>query len=148
MQSIIDDLPLNIVLLVILFGIVTFENERWVRARAEGMRGANPTATAIVGTFVDLTWLLGGSVWYLFLFAYGFDTSFLPALSLFLLHTVTRLIWSVVAIPRTRMYRMYMLGYHIWVVSSLLVLPIGLHLIFQTTLFGFFSIVLTHNNLL
>ena len=122
MESAFENLSLQIILLVALFRVAAFENQRWVRARRGGMRGASE----VLGLFVDLTMGLGGLLWWLFLISFAVDTSFLSALFLFLVPLVTTLLWSVVA--RDNIF--------VWTVSTLLVLPVGLYLVFQTTLFG------------
>ena len=122
MESAFENLSLQIILLVALFRVAAFENQRWVRARRGGMTGASE----IFGLFVDLTMGLGGLLWWLFLISFAVDTSFLSAFFLFLVPFVTTLLWSVVA--RDNIF--------VWTVSTLLVLPVGLYLLFQTTLFG------------
>tara|TARA_B100000674_G_scaffold321026_1_gene267514 strand:+ start:37 stop:411 length:375 start_codon:yes stop_codon:yes gene_type:complete len=122
MESAFENLSLQIILLVALFRVAAFENQRWVRARRGGMRGASE----VLGLFVDLTMGLGGLLWWLFLISFAVDTSFLSAFFLFLVPFVTTLLWSVVA--RDNIF--------VWTVSTLLVLPVGLYLVFQTTLFG------------
>ena len=122
MESAFENLSLQIILLVALFRVAAFENQRWVRARQGGMRGASE----VFGSFVDLTMGFSTLLWWLFLISFAVDTSFLSALFLFLVPLVTTLLWSVVA--RDNIF--------VWTVSTLLVLPVGLYLLFQTTLFG------------
>ena len=122
MESAFEDLSLQIILLVILFRVAAFENQRWVRARRGGMTGASEA----FGLFVDLTMSLGGLLWWLFLISFAIDTSFISAIVLFLIPFITTLLWSVISKDNI----------FIWMLSTLLVLPIGLYLVFQTTLFG------------
>ena len=122
MESAFEDLSLQIILLVILFRVAAFENQRWVRARRGGMTGASEA----FGLFVDLTMSLGGLLWWLFLISFAIDTSFISAIVLFLIPFITTLLWSVISKDNI----------FIWMLSTLLVPPIGLYLIFQTTLFG------------
>ena len=122
MESAFENLSLQIILLVALFRVAAFENQRWVRARQGGMRGASE----VFGLFVDLTMGFSTLLWWLFLISFAVDTSFLSAFVLFLVPLVTTLLWSVVA--RDNIF--------VWTVSTLLVLPVGLYLLFQTTLFG------------
>ena len=122
MESAFENLSLQIILLVALFRVAAFENQRWVKARQGGMRGASE----VFGLFVDLTLGFSTLLWWLFLISFAVDTSFLSALFLFLVPLVTTLLWSIVA--RDNIF--------IWTVSTLLVLPVGLYLLFQTTLFG------------
>ena len=122
MESAFENLSLQIILLVALFRVAAFENQRWVKARQGGMRGASE----VFGLFVDLTLGFSTLLWWLFLISFAVDTSFLSAFFLFLIPLVTTLLWSIVA--RDNIF--------IWTVSTLLVLPVGLYLLFQTTLFG------------
>lgn len=122
MESAFENLSLQIILLVALFRVAAFENQRWVKARQGGMRGASE----VFGLFVDLTLGFSTLLWWLFLISFAVDTSFLSALFLFLVPLVITLPWSIVA--RDNIF--------IWIVSTLLVLPVGLYLLFQTTLFG------------
>jgi len=122
MESAFEDLSLQIILLVILFRVAAFENQRWVRARRGGMTGASEA----FGLFVDLTMSLGGLLWWLFLISFAIDASFVSAIVLFLIPFITTLLWSVISKDNI----------FIWMLSTLLVLPIGLYLVFQTTLFG------------
>lgn len=122
MESAFENLSLQIILLVALFRVAAFENQRWVKARQGGMRGASE----VFGLFVDLTLGFSTLLWWLFLISFAVDTSFLSALLLFLVPLVITLPWSIVA--RDNIF--------IWIVSTLLVLPVGLYLLFQTTLFG------------
>ena len=122
MESAFENLSLQIILLVALFRVAAFENQRWVRARQGGMRGASE----VFGLFVDLTMGFSTLLWWLFLISFAVDTSFLSAFFLFLVPLLTTLLWSVVA--RDNIF--------VWTVSTLLVLPVGLYLLFQTTLFG------------
>ncbi len=122
MEYAFENLSLQIILLVALFRVAAFENQRWVKARQGGMRGASE----VFGLFVDLTLGFSTLLWWLFLISFAVDTSFLSALLLFLVPLVITLPWSIVA--RDNIF--------IWIVSTLLVLPVGLYLLFQTTLFG------------
>tara|TARA_B100000989_G_scaffold213148_1_gene161975 strand:+ start:88 stop:462 length:375 start_codon:yes stop_codon:yes gene_type:complete len=122
MESAFENLSLQIILLVAVFRVAAFENQRWVRARRGGMTGASE----IFGLFVDLTMGLGGLLWWLFLISFAVDTSFLSALFLYLITFGVTLLWSLIS--RDTIF--------IWFISTLLVLPVGLYLVFQTTLFG------------
>ena len=122
MESTFENLSLQIILLVALFRVAAFENQRWVRARQGGMTGTSE----VFGLFVDLTLSFSSLLWWLFLLSFAVDTSFLSALFLFLVPLVTTFFWGVVA--RDNIF--------IWMLSTLIVLPVGLYLVFQTTLFG------------
>ena len=119
MESSFENLSLQIILLVALFRVAAFENQRWVRANQSGMTGASEV-------FALFTMGFGTLLWWLFLISFAVDTSFLSALFLFLIPFGTSLLWSVVA--RDNIF--------VWKLSTLLVLPVGLYLVFQTTLFG------------
>ncbi|MDZ7713795.1 MAG: hypothetical protein U5L06_12130 [Rhodovibrio sp.] len=70
--------PVELIILVTLFSAARFENQRWVRARRQGLQGSNQ----VIGAFVDTTGFLALMFAVAFLVAYGFDTSLLHALAL------------------------------------------------------------------
>ena len=119
------NIPISIIVISILFRITAFENQRWVRLRASGTHGSNQA----IGVFVDLAMPLAGLLWYLFLIAFFVDTSFLTALCLYLIPFVTTLLWGFIS--RDNIF--------IWAISSIVVVPIGIYLVIQTSLFGLLS---------
>ena len=122
MNSILNDLTVHILLFTVLFEIMRFENQRWVRARSRGVRGSNE----IVGLFVDSVAIFSAIIWYLFLIAYGFDTSFITVIFLYFIVLTVSTIHSSIVMDEI----------FIWIISTVLILPIGVYLILQTTLFG------------
>jgi hypothetical protein len=112
------NISISIIVISILFRIAAFENQRWVRQRMSGIRGTDE--------FVDLMMPLGSALWYLFLIAFGFDYSFLSALWLWMISAVSSVIYSLVMKD----------SLIVWMISSLILLPLIIYLIFQTTIFG------------
>ena len=70
--------PTGVAVVWFLLVASRFENQRWVRARNAGMRGANETS----GIFVDLTCLIGALFCLAFLVAYAIGQGWRPALGL------------------------------------------------------------------
>jgi hypothetical protein len=112
----------SIIVISILFRIAAFENQRWVRQRMSGIRGTDE----FIGSLVDLMMPLGSALWYLFLIAFGLDYSFLSALWLWMISAVSSVIYSLVMKD----------SLIVWMISSLILLPLIIYLIFQTTIFG------------
>ena len=112
----------NIVIAVIFRTIVSGENMRWVRARLQGMRGASVS----FGLFVDWVLIIGQSLWYLFLVAFAFDTSIFSSVILFIVALLTAAVSGLIIKDNTV----------VWMISTILVLPLSLYLLFQTTIFG------------
>ena len=116
------NIPISIIIISILFRIAAFENQRWVRQRMSGIRGTDK----FIGSLVDLMMPLGTALWYLFLIAFGLDYSFLSVLLLWIISAVSSVIYSVVMKD----------SLIVWMLSSLILLPLIIYLIFQTTIFG------------
>lgn len=116
------NIPISIIIISILFRIAAFENQRWVRQRMSGIRGTDK----FIGSLIDLMMPLGTALWYLFLIAFGLDYSFLSVLLLWMISAVSSVIYSVV-MKDTLI---------VWMLSSLILLPLIIYLIFQTTIFG------------
>lgn len=80
-------------ILFFVFFIAQYENQRWVRARAGGMRGANEG----IGLAVDLSGaaaMVFGIIW---LIAYGFDAGWRYAVGLFLVGLSIMVAYSLVS---------------------------------------------------
>ena len=116
------NISISIIVISILFRIAAFENQRWVRQRMSGIRGTDE----FIGSLVDLMMPLGSALWYLFLIAFGLDYSFLSALWLWMISAVSSVIYSLVMKD----------SLIVWMISSLILLPLIIYLIFQTTIFG------------
>lgn len=116
------NIPISIIVISILFRITAFENQRWVRQRMSGIRGTDE----FIGSLVDLMMPLGSALWYLFLIVFGLDYSFLSALWLWMISAVSSVIYSLVMKD----------SLIVWMISSLILLPLIIYLIFQTTIFG------------
>jgi hypothetical protein len=116
------NISISIIVISILFRIAAFENQRWVRQRMSAIRGTDE----FIGSLVDLMMPLGSALWYLFLIAFGFDYSFLSALWLWMISAVSSVIYSLVMKD----------SLIVWMISSLILLPLIIYLIFQTTIFG------------
>jgi hypothetical protein len=122
MESLLDNLQTDILLLVILFRVAAFENQRWVRSRLSGLRGADEN----IGALVDLVMPIGTVLWYFFLISYGFDTSIIDALVLFVIPMIATSIYGLIKSD----------GTYTWIFGSIFTLPLGLYLIYQTSIFG------------
>ena len=116
------NIPISIIIISILFRIAAFENQRWVRQRMSGIRGTDK----FIGSLIDLMMPLGTALWYLFLIAFGLDYSFLSVLLLWMISAVSSVIYSVVMKD----------SLIVWMLGSLILLPLIIYLIFQTTIFG------------
>ena len=81
----------SVLIAVIVLRISAFENQRWVLARKNGMRGSSEA----IGLFVDLLLPIGSILWYLFLASFAYDYSILNAVILFLIGFASVMIWSV-----------------------------------------------------
>lgn len=68
----------TIAVLSVLFSMARFENQRWIRARLGGYRGASQLA----GLIIDMTGPLALLFAVAFLVAYGYDASFQEAVGL------------------------------------------------------------------
>ena len=122
MESILNNLSITLVLLVIIFRIAAFENQRWVRYRKSGRQGQSQ----VIGAFVDLAMPLAGILWGLFLIAFFVDTSFLTALTIYLITFVALVLWGLIS--RDNIF--------VWTLSTVAVLPMGIYLLGKTSLFG------------
>lgn len=122
MDSILNNLSITLVIAAIIFRITAFENQRWVRYRKNGRQGSSEA----IGAFVDLAMPLAGILWGLFLIAFFVDTSFFTALTIFLITFVATIIWGLIS--RDNIF--------VWVISTVVVLPMGIYLLAKTTLFG------------
>ena len=111
-----------ILVAVIVFRIAAFENQRWVRARKNGMRGSSET----IGFIVDTLLPFGTLMWYLFLAAYAYDSSILNAVILFLIAFASLMVWSLIAKDNIALS----------IVGSIIMLPIVFYLLSTTTFFG------------
>jgi hypothetical protein len=122
MESYLPDL--SFLILWLIFTEVRFENQRWVRARMGGLRGASELA----GAFVDLTGLVGLLYAAIFLMAYWYDHGFASAAVLLLLGTFLPLIWTAVIRD----------GLVIWIIATVAVWPMMWLIRSEVTWFGFF----------
>lgn len=111
--------------IAVLFGalaISRFENQRWSRARAAGMKGANQAA----GLVVDLTGVVGTLFAFGFLVAYGYYFGWQPAVGLLALGIVVTMVGGTLVGA--------ILGDNlaIWAIATLAVWPLMFALYFVT----------------
>lgn len=117
----------KLMFLFALFGIARFENQRWIRARARGLRGANE----LFGAFVDLTGILSLLFVLAFLIAHWYDASLIKTIVLFIISVASITIYSLIS---TIIFR----GDNpiVWFAGTIAVWAILLFLVPQITWFG------------
>ncbi|MBK1667010.1 hypothetical protein CKO28_02995 [Rhodovibrio sodomensis] len=119
--------PTTLAIMFIAFGAARFENQRWIRARSMGMKGANQA----IGTFVDLTGFVALLFAGAFLIAYAVDQSILQALVLFGCGVAGVL---AVSVPIGLLFGGD--NWLVWIVGTVAVWPLGLALIPWVSWFG------------
>ena len=119
--------PTSILLLAAAFYIARFENQRWVRARARGLRGASEG----FGVFVDLTGMMSILFALLFLIATGYDFGWRAALGLILITQIVGLAYSLIS---TAILRGDRIG--VWMVGTLSIWALMPFLAIQVSWFG------------
>jgi hypothetical protein len=117
---------LYLFLIAVLQRIAAFENQRWVRQRQQGIRGSSES----IGVLVDFVMPLGTILWYAFLLMYAIDVSFLTALLMWVGAMVALTVYGLIS------GKVFGDNIFIWILGTFLTLPIGIYLIFQTTIFG------------
>lgn len=80
-------------ILFLLFFIAQYENQRWVRARVAGLRGANPG----IGLAVDLSGGIALPFSIIWPFAYAFDAGWKHAVGLYIVGWGIMLAYSLVS---------------------------------------------------
>ncbi len=126
-QNFLPDLHLG--LMFILLDTARFENQRWVNARLQGLRGANKS----FGLFVDNTGIWSGIYSYAFLIAYMVDASILDAIVLYVLAQIIGLIYTMLS---SLLFRGDSLI--IWMIGTISIYPIAYVLFSKVTWFGLF----------
>ena len=117
---------LYLFLIAVLQRIAAFENQRWVKQRQQGIRGSSET----IGVLVDFVMPLGTILWYAFLLMYAIDVSFVTALLMWVGAMVALTVYGLIS------GKVFGDNIFIWILGTFLTLPIGIYLIFQTTIFG------------
>lgn len=88
----LEILPQTAVLIpTTILSICRFENQRWIRKRAQGVRGASEA----VGLFIDLTGIISLVFSFIFLVAYGYQFGALAAIVLFLIVAAIGMAYSM-----------------------------------------------------
>jgi hypothetical protein len=121
---------IGLAIVVTLFSIARFENQRWVRARANGLRGASNS----VGIFVDTTAVVAGIVGLLFLAAYAYDGGWKKALGVVGVSFLASVLYSFVLAFVIRGDSLVL-----WIVGTVAVWPLMAILVTYATWFGFFA---------
>ena len=118
---------INIILVVFLFRVAAFENQRWVRQRMQGMRGSSEE----FGVLVDMTMTIGTVLWYGFLGMYAFDYGIVNGLILWVMALAFMIIYGIISGPIFGGDKLLILF-----IGTLLTVPLGAYLVFKTTVFG------------
>ena len=116
----------SLLILAILLDTARFENQRWIKARIGGLKGT----AAWVGVLVDMTGFLGMLFYYLFLAAYGYDTSPKDAL---ILYGILVVIGIIIGTVLMRLFRDSKLA---WLIGTLAIWPLAVLLSAKVTWFG------------
>ncbi|MEX2650163.1 MAG: hypothetical protein WD673_14220 [Alphaproteobacteria bacterium] len=115
-------------LLIVALSIARFENQRWMRARMRGLRGAN----VLVGELVDWTCILATVLMFAFLIAYGYEVGIGRAVTLLLISVLSMVVYSIAST--------LILGgdnFVAWLIGTLAVWPIVASLIPRVNWFGY-----------
>ncbi len=115
-------IPLYLIVTSVVLVILRFENQRWFRARAGGMRGSS----FIAGQFVDFTAACSFFIMLSLYAALIYDYGIWDILKLLVLIFLANIIWSLVASDNII----------IWVVSTILIWPVIIFLATQVSWFG------------
>jgi hypothetical protein len=113
-------------LIAVLQRIAAFENQRWVRQRQQGITGSSEA----IGILVDFVMPVGTILWYAFLLMYAIDVSFVSALLIWLGTTFSLMVYGLIS------GKVFGDNVFIWMLGTILTLPIGIYLLLQTTIFG------------
>lgn len=109
-------------LAIAMYSILRFENQRWFRARANGMRGSNES----IGNLVDATFFLGSIFTLAFFLAYLFDYGLLKTGVAFATGFGAALVWAFVSKDTIAS----------WVLSTIFLWPAMIYLATLVTWFG------------
>jgi hypothetical protein len=121
---------LSLLIVAILLDTARFENQRWIRARMRGFRGAS----AGFGLFIDFSGLVGTIFYYTFLAGFFYDTNFKTTLCLYVILFVIGLISSMFF---TRLFK----GDNVivWFIGTLAIWPLSVLLSTKVSWFGLLS---------
>jgi hypothetical protein len=111
-----------------LLSCARFENQRWVRARATGLRGSSET----FGAFVDLTSLVGLAIVVAVIAMHWFDFGWEKTLGLVGLTMAVGWLWAMLGAFVAAMVTPLVL----WIIGTALVYVAAVPLLFQFTWFG------------
>lgn len=117
----------DILILTILMSTVRFENQRWIRARIQGLKGRNQW----VGFFVDLTGFLGTIFSCVFLAAYFYDNGFESILILLATLFISGILITLLFNKIFRGDNVF-----VWIISTILMWPLTILLFFKVSWFG------------
>lgn len=134
---------IDLLIIIALFDIARFENQRWYKARQKGFRGANQ----YYGIFIDSTCLLSFYFYIIFLAAYFYDEGWIRAILLF---GITQLIGMFYTSLSTKLYKQLKnvtkepcLFYQndsiiAWFIGTFAVWPLAITLVMYVSWFGVF----------
>lgn len=114
---------LSLVTSYCLFVIAAFENQRWAKARARGLRGANQT----FGVFVDVTYyLLSTFLRYGFLVAVAVLLDWRQAVGLLVISQLMALLYSAISTVLVREENAAL-----WLAGTVGVWPLGIYMVVE-----------------
>lgn len=119
--------PTLVIIISAIFSIARFENQRWVRARMNGFRGANQAFGLFVDTTRSVALIFGLS----FLVAAGWQFGWLTIGGLMLIGIVTTTLWALLSTPLFGGDNLF-----VWMVGTLAIWPLMVVLSLQLNWFG------------
>ena len=117
----------QLLVLVLLFSIARFENQRWIRARRAGLMGSSE----MVGVIVELTGIIALLFGVAFLIAYWYDTDIIKVVVLVAASIVVGLAYAALSgmiLKRDSLV--------LWMLGTVAVWPLGFALAAKVTWFG------------
>lgn len=113
MNSLLPDV--TTVIIFLLFSMARFENQRWVKARKSGLKGAN----ILFGNFVDITSLVGTIASYIFLAILWYKTSWKQPLCLYVFEQIFGIL-TMFVLGKDSLIK-WMLGtFGVWIIGIVL----------------------------
>ncbi len=127
--------PTDILLVSAALAACRFENQRWVRARASGMRGSS-FALGLIPELIGFTAMLFGLI---FLIAVGSDFGWKATVGLILFSFGGVMIWTIIStIVTIKIFRRPD-NVMFWLLGTILTVPLVIYLFTKVSWFGFMS---------